>query len=291
MVLIAKTQQLPLYSQYMFNKMLLNPGATGSEKNLPVQLAIRQQWVGFEDAPSTQVLNAQYCLEDYNMGVGAILYVDRFGPEQKLGFQLNYSYILKLGDELKLGLGLSLQGFQYRLDYTKLNVIDQSDPNIFDAKETKFVPESDFGLFLYHKNYFAGISGNQLIGLPIVVGGQEIHIAKLVRHFNFLGGYKFKLNNDFDLEPSMLIKSSFKAPHQLDFNLKTIFQNNYWLGFSYRTSNDIIAILGLNFKEFDLGFAVDFVTSDIAAYQNGSYELFITYKIPVSNKRRGKSML
>lgn len=287
---VLSAQQLPLYTQYMFNRMLINPGVTGSEENLPIQLAVRQQWVGFEDAPSTQTLSGHYCLQQYNMGVGGILFVDRFGPEQKIGIQLNYSYILKLADELKLAFGLSLQGFQYRLDYTKLNVIDETDPNIYTTQESKFVPESDFGVYLYHEDYFAGISANQMIGLPIKIGGEEIHMAKLVRHFNLLGGYKFDINPEFALEPSVLVKTSFKAPSQLDVNLKAIYQKNYWIGTSYRTSGDIIAMLGLRFKEFDFGMAADFATSDISAYQNGSYELVLTYRIPIKNKRSGRSM-
>lgn len=282
-------QQLPLYSQYMFNRMLINPGVTGSEKDLPVQLAVREQWVGFDDAPSTQTLSAHYCFENYNMGVGGVLFVDRFGHERKLGIQLNYSYILPVFTDAKLAFGLSFQAFQYQLDYTELIALDDSDPNLYGTRESKFVPESDFGIYLYHENYFAGISANQMIGLPVKIGNQEILMTRLVRHYNLMGGYKFELNPEFELEPSALIKTTFKAPSQFDLNVRAIYQKNYWLGISYRTAGDIVTLLGLRYKEFDFGFAVDFATSDIAAYQSGSYELMLKYIIPVKAKSSGRS--
>lgn len=283
-------QQLPLYSQYMFNRMLINPGFTGSEKDLPIQIAVREQWVGFENAPSTQTISAHYCFENYNMGVGAILFLDRFAHERKLGIQLNYSYILPVFTDAKLALGLSFQAFQYQLDYTELIVLDDQDPNIYGTRASKFVPEADFGAYIYHEDYFAGISANQIIGLPIKIGGQEIQMTRLARHYNILGGYKFELNPDFELEPSALIKSTFKAPSQLDLNVRAIYQKYYWLGLSYRTAGDFVVLLGLQYKEFDFGFAVDFATSDIAAYQSGSYELMIKYRMPVKFKKSSDSM-
>ncbi|MFY9591369.1 MAG: type IX secretion system membrane protein PorP/SprF, partial [Bacteroidales bacterium] len=39
-------QQLPLYSQYMFNHMLINPAVTGSTEGIDLKLLARQQWVG-----------------------------------------------------------------------------------------------------------------------------------------------------------------------------------------------------------------------------------------------------
>lgn len=285
----VSAQQIPLYSQYMFNRMLINPGVTGSESDIPVQLAVRQQWVGFEDAPSTQLLSAHYCFENYNMGVGAVLFMDRFGHERRIGFQANYSYILEVYDDTKLGLGLGIQVFQYQLHYEQLVALDDADPNIIGNSQSKVVPESDFGAYLYNETYFAGISANQMIGMPVKIGGEEIQMSRLVRHYNLMGGYKFTLNHDFELEPSLLVKTSFKAPSQLDFNVRGIYQKNYWLGASYRTAGDIIVLLGLKFNEFDFGIAADFATSDIAAYQSGSYELMLTYRIPVAPKSKGNS--
>jgi len=282
-------QQLPLYSQYMFNKMLINPAVAGSEDNLPIQLAVREQWVGFDDAPSTQILSGHYCFSSYNMGVGAVLFVDRFGSERRIGFQANYSYILDVFDDAKLALGLGIQVFQYQLDYDQLIALDDADPNIYGNVQSKVVPEADFGAYLYHDDYFAGISANQMIGMAVKIGGEEVQMSRLVRHYNLMGGYKFDLHNGFEIEPSLLVKTSFKAPSQLDFNVRGIYQENYWFGISYRTAGDIVALLGIRYEEIDFGIAADFATSDIARYQSGSYELYVTYRLPIEPRSSGNA--
>lgn len=50
---VAVAQQKALYSQYMANYYLLNPAVAGYSKNLNFKMGYRNQWAGFEDAPST----------------------------------------------------------------------------------------------------------------------------------------------------------------------------------------------------------------------------------------------
>ena len=40
------SQQLPLYSQYMMNKFLLNPAVAGSEGYTAFNITAREQWIG-----------------------------------------------------------------------------------------------------------------------------------------------------------------------------------------------------------------------------------------------------
>ena len=274
------SQQLPLYSQYMFNKMLINPGVTGSENSTTINLTARQQWVGIDNAPSTQVLSANTLLKNGTMGVGGMIYSDRFGSESRIGIQANYAYIISINNDTKLNFGLAFQMFQYQLDYTEMVAIDVSDPIVNGySKETCWLPESDFGIYLYNPDYYIGLSANQMIELPVKIASQEVELNRLARHYNFMGGYKFQLNGEFALEPSLLVKSTFKNPVQLDINAKTIYKKDYWLGLSYRTDGAIVTMLGLSYEMIDFGLAIDFATSQISPYQNGSYEIFVSYTI------------
>ncbi|HPV56873.1 MAG TPA: type IX secretion system membrane protein PorP/SprF, partial [Tenuifilaceae bacterium] len=49
----AKSQQIPHYTQYMFNTFLTNPAVAGTYKFYQMRLNNRYQWVGFNDAPYT----------------------------------------------------------------------------------------------------------------------------------------------------------------------------------------------------------------------------------------------
>jgi type IX secretion system PorP/SprF family membrane protein len=289
MVAGAFAQQLPLYSQYMFNKMLLNPAVTGSHDGIPIRLTARQQWVGFDKAPSTQVVSGHMRLNNETMGVGGAVYSDCLGHESRIGIQGNYAYILPLSKKgPSLSFGLSFQIFQYKMDYTNFVSLDDTDPRLNYNQETEWLPESDFGLYLYDEDYYLGISANQMIELPVNIGGEQVDINTLARHYNFLSGYKFTLKNDFAIEPSCLIKGTFDTPFQLDVNLKGIYQDDYWAGLSYRTSGDLIAMIGLNVKDIVFGFAYDYSISKLSKYQSGSFEIMLGYDIP-ANDNGGKS--
>jgi type IX secretion system PorP/SprF family membrane protein len=288
----ALAQQLPLYSQYMYNRMLINPAVTGSESGIPITLTARQQWVGIEKAPSTQVLSAHTRLNNGTMGVGGMLYSDKFGSENRIGIQANYSYMLPLFYDSHLSFGLSFQVFQYQLDYRDMVAVDANDPAISNyTTESSWLPETDFGLYLFNDYYFVGLSANQMIELPVKIGGQEVDLNRLSRHYHLMGGYKFDLKNDFEIEPSALIKGSFKSPFQFDINVKGIYQENYWLGLSYRTDGNIITILGLHYEPIDFGLAIDFATSKISSVQHGSFEIFVKYTINTKSKSTGKAKL
>ena len=48
---LAFGQQLPVYSQYLYNKFLINPSIAGSDGYTSVSLTAREQWVGYGGAP------------------------------------------------------------------------------------------------------------------------------------------------------------------------------------------------------------------------------------------------
>ena len=45
---VANSQQVPQFSQNMFNKLVNNPGSAGSSDLINATLLHRSQWMGFE---------------------------------------------------------------------------------------------------------------------------------------------------------------------------------------------------------------------------------------------------
>ncbi|MBI5218027.1 MAG: type IX secretion system membrane protein PorP/SprF, partial [Bacteroidia bacterium] len=71
----ARSQQFPLYSQYMMNGFLLNPAIAGTVTYVPVCLTVRQQWAGIKDAPQTVALSSHTLLGRAE-GVGGYVFND-----------------------------------------------------------------------------------------------------------------------------------------------------------------------------------------------------------------------
>src|SRR5882757_1466788 len=70
----AKAQQHPMYSQYMFNMMNINPAYAGSRGVLTATALYRNQWVGIEGAPQTTSLGFDMPIKNKKIGLGFQLY-------------------------------------------------------------------------------------------------------------------------------------------------------------------------------------------------------------------------
>ncbi|MBI4647852.1 MAG: type IX secretion system membrane protein PorP/SprF [Bacteroidia bacterium] len=276
---IGNSQQLPLYSQYLMNGFLLNPAIAGSVNYIPVQLTARSQWVGIEDAPQTFAISAHTGLSNGKMGAGGYIYTDMFGPITRTGLLGAYAYHLQFaGTESKLALGLSASAFQYQLDETDLNLLDEDDQAISYGKETTFAPDATFGAYFYNPKYYIGFSAAQLFQFN--VGINDNNKNRMIRHYFLMGGYIFKIGEKFDIEPSLLLKGTEKTPFQVDVNVKAYYMKSIWLGFSYRTSKDAICVLGLKITPFYFGYAFDYTFSPIQNYSKyGSHELMLGVNI------------
>ncbi|MDQ3535672.1 MAG: PorP/SprF family type IX secretion system membrane protein, partial [Bacteroidota bacterium] len=127
--LIANAQQIPLYSQYMFNRYLLNPAVGGSEEGANFMLGYRNQWIGFEDAPKTFYLSYHTSIEEgkqgrkkfkpkqqkNNHGFGSFLFNDRTGPTSRTGGYASYAYHISLDRDIRASLGTFIGAMQYAI--------------------------------------------------------------------------------------------------------------------------------------------------------------------------------
>ncbi len=284
-------QQVPLYSQYMLNGFLLNPGMAGSVDYIPIRLTARQQWTGIDGAPSTQAISAHSGIMRQKMGIGGYIFNDKFGPISQTGLQLSYAYHLQLTREMKLGLGLSFKAFQLSLNESDLTVIDAGDPSITGASESTFIPDADFGAYLYTKKYYAGLAATQLVQYKIKLGDTQVESSnQTIRHYYLMGGYKIDINKEFMVEPSLLLKGTERTPFQVDINAKVFYKKNYWLGFSYRTAQAAIVLIGFKVDKFYLGYSFDYTFSNLKNYSTGSHEILLGFNIG-EGANRGNSLI
>ena len=67
---IGVAQQLPQFTQYMYNTISINPAYAGSRETLSVVGLHRSQWVGLEGGPTTQTLSIHTPLRNEKIGLG-----------------------------------------------------------------------------------------------------------------------------------------------------------------------------------------------------------------------------
>lgn len=275
---VASTaQQEPMHSQYTFNSFVLNPAVAGSNDYIPFRFGIRRQWTGIKDGPMTQVLSMHSSIgQASRMGVGGVIIHDQYGPLSKSGIRGAFAFTVNPGSKTKFAFGLALSCYQLTVDESNLNIINPNDVVINGETESVIIPDADFGMYVHNERLFAGFSATQLIQYPLNLSND---LRKQIPHFYLLGGYRFKISESTDLEPSALIKKNGPMPVQLDINARAIFNKDYWCGLSYRTQDAAVLMIGMNFNNLSIGYAFDYTLSKLTSINNGTHELVLGFNL------------
>jgi len=284
--IIASAQQEAQFSHNMFNNMAINPGYAGNKDAICATLLARQQWVGFKDpdgnkgAPQTYLVSIDGAVNALHGGLGLTIIQDQLGFEKNMDVKLAYAYRLVL-DDGTLGIGAQVGFFNKKIDFAKFKPIDTTDPLLMNGGEqSNMAADFAFGAFYSIPNkLYVGLSASQLAASKITYSSQ---LAKPThaRHYYLSAGYYYPIpsNPSFELEPSILIKSDF-ASTQFDINTLVKYNNQFWGGVSYRATDAIVILLGMNWKNFHFGYSYDVTTSALGANgrSSGSHEVMIGY--------------
>lgn len=269
------TQQVPHYTQFMFNSYAINPAIAGTHNYYQIRMNGRFQWAGITDPPQTNSLSVYGPHATKDMGFGGHLYTDVTGPSSRTGVYGSYAYNLIVNDLMRLSMGLSMGFLQNKIDGTKIDLIEQ-DPALLNSSGSAFAPDASFGLFLYSSDFHVGFSVHQLFNNKLNYYDAKLGINKLKSHFYLTGGYKYRINHDFAVEPSIILKGTTPVPIQMDFNVRGIYQEMIWLGLSIRTQDAFSILLGyMHENKFVFGYSYDISVSDIRKFNSGSHEILL----------------
>lgn len=279
-ILAAKfsfAQHYPMFSQYFFNDYVINPAVAGTTEWYDVRSNHRYQWVGLTDAPRTFTLSAYGPNKKFNMGYGGMIFTDNVGPTRRTGFQFSYSYHLKLSKEIKLSLGLSAGMLQFMIDGHKIITHDPGDAVISNGLQWAMTFDSQFGFYLYHKKWYVGGTVPQLMRSKLYFFSNQFETgSRLWHHYMLTGGYRFDMGDDFQIEPSLLVKYVKPIPVQFDFMARLIYKDQVWLGASYRTMDAVSLMIGYKYKNYlSIGYSYDITNSNIKNYSTGTHEIML----------------
>jgi len=299
------SQQHPFYSQYMVDKFLVNPAVAGANGITTINFVSRQQYVGFENPPQTFALTAQtrliedsYILRRMKLrknekkasrsgrvGLGGSVFTDRNGIISRTGIQGTYSYHLNFNNQWQLSMGVSVLGYQYRIDDSESYILQAGDPLLLNNKTSFFVPDANIGIFATTGSLFGGLTLTDLFGSNIKLGKDVFEDYRTLRQFNVLAGYRIDLNDDFAVEPSLLLQGT-KTNFSLDLNARAYYLNDFWAGLSYRSNQTMVVMIGGVFDMFYLGYSYDIDMGLVRTYSAGSHELMFGLRLGDNNTRR-----
>jgi type IX secretion system PorP/SprF family membrane protein len=294
----AHSQQTQPYTQYLFDRYLLNPAACGSNGFSTVGLTVKDQWVGFSGAPFNQVLTGQTRLSreglfgshstkrkvggysPENVGLGIMLFNDVRGPIRTTGGQFTYAYHAPTNPGQQLSFGLSINLFQLSLNRNKMTT-EYEDTYLNTSNLKGWVPDATFGIHYAAHKYYAGASVSNLFQSFLMLGGRNSSGYRIERQYNLLGGYIIDFDEDWSFVPTVQVKMTQSSVVQADFNTTLYYYDQFWGGLSYRTGGGGVpgsasAMVGVRYKQYHFGYAFDYQLSSIRRYSHGSHELMLT---------------
>lgn len=273
-------QQDPEFSQTRSVLTFFNPAAAGSNDRICLNAVHREQWVGFDGAPSQSFFSAEgaFSFLGADHGLGLSILNDTYGFYSDLGLSFSYAYRFDLGDgKLSMGLNLGMLNKSLDPDWIIPDGLGdvQGDPQIPQNKESRVAFDMGLGIFYRTDNLFLGISTTHLNQARI---RYENASPYLVRHYYLTAGYNFQLANPlFEILPTILLKSDGKA-NQIYLNTNVRYNKRFWGGVSYRAGDAIVGNLGVElFNGVRVGYSYDFTVSRISKYSSGSHEFTIGY--------------
>lgn len=275
----AEAQQAPMYSQYMFNMLNINPAYAGSRGVGTGTALYRNQWVGIQGAPQTASLSYDMSLHEKKIGLGFQFYDDRLGIERTTGLNASYAFRIQLTESGTLSLGLQAGVLNYRANYSEVRTFQPNDPS-FNQNISGILPAAAAGIYYNSDKFYIGVSTPQLLKTKLSLNNSaDVLSTTRDLHYYLATGFVLDLSQDLVLKPSMLVKAVSGAPVEFDFNTNLWIQDVISFGASYRTGDAMVGMVELQLsKQLRLGYAYDKTFSDLGTYNTGTHEMMLRYE-------------
>ena len=280
---LMHAQQLPQFTQYMFNTISVNPAYAGSRETLNVTALHRNQWTGIDGNPRTNTLSIHAPLRNDRIGLGLSYINDQLGFESTNYIYGDFSYTVPASDKINLSFGLKAGFTNYQLQ--------TPDPNdiFFNSDFNTWSPNMGAGVYISSNLWYAGISAPRMFTTDLNEG--EFEALERTSYYA-IGGLVLDLAEKLKFKPTVLTKFTNGAPATYDVTANFLFNEKLWLGASYRFNDaDGFGAL-LDFQVTNgirIGYAYDQPIGDVRPYTTGTHEVILIYEVGFPRKGPAKS--
>ena len=292
-------QQEAQYTNFMFNKLPLNPAYAGSKEVACISALHRSQWVGIDAAPTTQTVNFHTPLFNQRVGFGLGIIHDKLGITNNWRANIAYSYRPKIGKG-HLGIGVMGSVISHNYEGHRAITVDPNDVGVHYNDISRYYPNFGAGVYYNTNTFYAGISIPSLLKQEIDYSEQGIEDSNYYsykdrRHLYMMFGGLMEINDKIKFKPAALIKYvggsnandiDIAAPFDMDINAMFLFLDAFGLGATWRMGDSVDFLASFQAAEqFRIGLGYDYSLNELQDFSNGSYELMLEYCFRNRNKK------
>lgn len=281
-------QQEAMYSQYMFNKLGINPAYAGNREVSGVTALFRAQWVGINGAPETKTISYDGLMQNRKVGLGFQAFNYKMGITNLNGGFVSYAYrIIFTGSTLAFGLqgGAS----KIKADLNSVNLGNTAQDEAFLQNLDEVFINFGAGLFFNTDRFYIGLSSPHLLKNRLRDNNQSTPDGQFTvqdLHIFVTSGYLFNLGHDFILKPSFLFKRIQGSPIQLDLNANLYIMEMFSIGAQYRTNNALAGMAEIQVTpRIRLGYSYERSTTKLVEFNSGTHEIMLRYEFKNNRER------
>lgn len=294
-VVDLSAQQLPLYTQYVFNPYMLNPSMVAFSGRPEVNFLYRQQWSNISDGPKTLQFDGQYRINP-KMGVGIFINQDRTVLLSSTMAMLTYGYRVQLAENHIIGFGLSAGMFQNRIRSEDAAPVDQGDPTLMTSVSNNMAVDGQFGVHYRTGGFTLGYSLVNLVEKKYLSAEnfQRPKFSQLKNQIVF-ASYRFNvIPGTLQLQPNAAYRLSENNLNYFEGSLIASIRNIVDVGAGYRQDFGPTAMARVTFGPISAGFAYDFPSNTGLISPGGTKEIQVKWRfgkaeeeeLPVKKSRR-----
>lgn len=243
--------------------------------------------------------NTEKFRSKFRHGVGGHLIYDQTGAVGRIMLNGSYALHFPLGKNLEASLGVHGGFIQYRQNNSKL--ISEPDPDFPSPPidpalqgdlSSSLIFDAAVGGFIRSEKFYIGFAASQFPQSKLSYSDVQFTTEnQLFMHTYITGGYRFPIGKKDRVTfiPSATVKILKASPVSVDVNALFDFRvrdgdadpfRNIWIGLGYRQFDAIAGVLGFSISQMiDFNYSYDYPLTDIAAYQSGTHEFTLGFKL------------
>ncbi len=270
-----------LNNSIRLNRFLINPTFSFVREVAPtINLVNKRQWVRFDDAPVTYLINYQGRLSNESrFGIGA--YSQTIGAFKNTGGILNYAINVPLQKEANFTFGLNAYFSSNNFDINKV-ITESPEPLLANATATTIISVKP-GVNLNFNNFDIGITADNIISYNLTTSesvqenkstsfsGHLMYTKELDSYYNILDGANFSTmlraqssNGDTGLGANFLldqkemgwVEAGYNTLYGANAGVGVAISNKFLIGYAYNLSINNSLFFGSS-HEFSLSYRFD----------------------------------
>lgn len=268
---VSFAQQDPLLTNYWNNLSIINPATTGVYYKHQAAVNYRNQWDKVNGAPNTLIAGYNTKIDKIHGGIGFNYQYETIGFNQMQRLDLNYGYHFDLGNNRIISAGISAGVHRLGVDATWIPPVTTPDPDLPNSS-TQYSFLSNIGVVYKSDALSVGLSSTQFLS-----SNRKSTFYTSARHYNLFASYNIMVARKLVFIPQFVVRTD-AVKFSADFNLLARYNERFWAGLTYRTSDAIAFSAGWDIKEkYRVGYSYDHPINQLSSISRGTHEIVVGF--------------